>query len=80
MGKINWKIQICWVKAHAGIQGNELADTHSKEATTNEDITECYKKVPKSEVVSELEVISIKKWQSEWDQTTNGETTKETSR
>jgi ribonuclease HI len=22
-----WKIQICWVKAHAGLQGNELADT-----------------------------------------------------
>jgi len=27
MGKINWKIQLCRVKAHVGIQGNELADT-----------------------------------------------------
>jgi len=47
MGKINWKIQLCWVKAHVGIQGNELGDILAKEAETNADITECYKKVPK---------------------------------
>jgi len=49
MGKTNWKIQFCWVKAHVGIQVNELADTLAKEAGTNMDIKECYKKVPKSE-------------------------------
>jgi ribonuclease HI len=32
MGKINWKIQFCWVKPDAGIQGNELAETLAKEA------------------------------------------------
>jgi ribonuclease HI len=47
MGKINWKIQLCWVKVHVRTQGNELADTLAKEAETNADITECYKKVPK---------------------------------
>jgi ribonuclease HI len=59
MGKINWKIQLCWVKAHVGIQGNELADTLAKEAATKADIIECYKKVTKIVVISELGEISV---------------------
>jgi len=54
MGEIKRKIQFCRVGAHAGIQGNEIADTLAKEAATNEDIIECYKKAPKSVVLSEL--------------------------
>jgi ribonuclease HI len=38
MGKINWKVKLCWVKAHVRIQGNELTDTLAKEAATNADI------------------------------------------
>jgi hypothetical protein len=56
---------------------HELADTLAKEAATNADITECYKKVPKIVVPSELGVIRVEKWQREWDQTTNGEITRE---
>jgi len=59
MEKINWKIQLSCVKAHVGIQGNELADTFAKEAATNADIIECYKKVPKSVVISELGEVSV---------------------
>jgi ribonuclease HI len=64
VGKINWKIQLCWVKTHIGIQGNELADTLTKKAATKTDIIECCKKVPKSVVISELGEISVEKWQS----------------
>jgi len=77
MGEINWKIRFCWVKADIGIQGNEIANTLAKEAATNADIIECYKKVPKRIVISKLGGTSIEKWQKEWDQTIKGAITKE---
>jgi len=77
MGEIKWKIKFCWVKAQARFQGNEIADTLAKEAATNEDIIESYKKVPKSVVLSEFGAISVEKRQREWDKTTKGVITKE---
>jgi hypothetical protein len=38
---------------------------------------ECYNKVPKSVVKSELGEKSVEKWQRDWDQTTKGQITKE---
>jgi ribonuclease HI len=61
MRKENWKIKLLWVKPHAGIRGNELADTLAKDAATNEDIGESYKKVPKRVVLREIEGISVEK-------------------
>ena len=76
MTKTNWTVKFLWVKAHAGIRGIELADTLAKEAATNENITENYKRVPKSVVVSELEEKSVEKWQREWTQSKKGRTTR----
>jgi hypothetical protein len=70
MRKIKCKIQFCWVKAHVGIQGNELVYTLVKEAATIADIIECYKKVPQSVVIGEFGEKNVEKWQREWDQTT----------
>jgi len=77
MGNTNCKVQFYWVKAHVGVQGDETADTVAKEAATNADIRECYMKVSKSVVISELSEKSVEKWQTEWDPTTKGKITKE---
>jgi len=76
MGKTNWKIQFSFVKAHIGIQGNELSHILAKETTTNLDVKECYKKAPKCVVISEIGETNVDRWQREWDQTTKGEITK----
>jgi hypothetical protein len=77
MEQNEWKIQFCWVKAHAGNLGNELADTLAKGAATYLDIAECYNRVPKSVVKSELEDRRVDKWQSDWNRTTKGKITKD---
>ena len=73
MKESEWKITLCWVKAHAGVMGNELADALAKRAATNKNIPESYNKIPKSVVMKDLEEESVKKWM----QTTKGRTTKE---
>jgi len=61
MKESEWEITLCWIKAHAGIRGNELADTLAKKAATNKNITESYNKIPKSVLMKDLEEESIKK-------------------
>ena len=72
----NWKLESNWIKAHAGQQGNELADQLAKEAATNGDIEECYKRIPNSIALSELNDRSVSKWQIEWDHTIKSAITK----
>jgi ribonuclease HI len=72
-----WNLRFCWVKAHVGTQGNELADRLAKEAATNADIAICYNKISKCAVQREIERTSVAKWQGMWNCTTKGKTTKE---
>ena len=65
-----------WIKAHVGQRGNELADRLVKEASRSKNIEECYNRVPKSTVSSELKEQCLNQWQNEWERTTKGATTK----
>jgi hypothetical protein len=71
----NWKIEFKWVKAHAGIFGNEIAYRLAKEATQNHYVT--YSRVPRSAIKKDTRKESIRKWQRQWEETTKGAITKE---
>ena len=73
--KENGYIEYTWIKAHAGHEGNELADKLAKEATRDSEI--CYNKISKSEIEHQEKEIRIEKWQQLWDNTTEGTVTKE---
>jgi len=53
-----------------------MADQLTKEAANNKNIDESYTKIPKSAILNDLKENSIKQWQNEWENTTNGATTK----
>jgi len=76
MEQQEWKVAFDWIKAHAGLRGNELADQLEKEAASNKKEDECYNRFPKSEVMSELKERSLNQWQQEWSRTTKGAITK----
>jgi ribonuclease HI len=59
MEKKKWKIAFSWIQAHAGYQGNELADKLANEATNDRDMPECYNRFPQSSVRRELREHSI---------------------
>jgi hypothetical protein len=71
----NWKIEFKWVKAHAGIHGNEIADRFAKEATQNHYVT--YGRVPRSAIKKDTRKESVRKWQRQWEETTKEAITKE---
>ena len=46
--------EFSWIKAHVGRCRNELADQLVKEAASSKTTDDCYTKIPKSAVLSEL--------------------------
>ena len=73
----NWKIEFSWVKAHAGIHGNELADKLAKEAARNEHTDVAFRRIPISTLHQEIQQESIQRWQKEWENCTKAAITKE---
>ena len=72
----NWEIGFVWVKAHVGILGNEVADHLAKSAARDGSLQVCYDRIPKSNVLRELEEVSVTQWEREWQSTPKGEVTK----
>jgi ribonuclease HI len=75
LNKKNWKMDFKWLKAQAGIYGNEIADRLAKEATQNHYVT--YSRIPRSAIKKDTRKESIRKWQSQWEETRKGAITKE---
>jgi ribonuclease HI len=73
--KKNWKTEFKWVKAHARIFGNEIADRLAKEATLNYYVI--YRRIPKCAIKKDTWKESIRKWQRQWEETAKGAITKE---
>ena len=55
-----------WVKAHVGIQGNELADRLSKKAATDDKGEIVYDKIPRKTIITEGKENVITNWQEQW--------------
>jgi ribonuclease HI len=77
LDRANWTIGISWVKAHAGIYGNEMADQLPKAATRNSDIAVSFNRIPTNTLYSELKEVAIQKLQTDWDKCSKAAITKE---
>jgi len=58
------------VKAHSGIEGNDVADKLAKAAAQHVDEQNIiYDRIPTTTVVTEIKMKELIKWQTQWDST-----------
>ena len=69
-------ISLQWIKAHAGILGNERADVLAKEAATKSKTLPAYDRYPLSYTKNVIRDHSVRKWQYRYEQASTGSTTK----
>jgi ribonuclease HI len=75
----NWTVTFVWVKAHAGILGNKMADQLTKTAARDEDMTTSFSRIPLSTLFRKLEEESKLKWQQNWEDSPKAAQTKQSS-
>jgi len=69
----NWSVHFGWVKAHTGIEGNEVADTLAKEAAQEDENSDIvYDRIPISTIATRVKEEGFKKWQAQWERAEKG--------
>jgi len=76
MEEQEWLVKFSWIKAPVGHHRNELADQLAKEAVSSKTFEECYTRIQKNAVWSELNEQTAKQWQNEWERSSKGVITK----
>ena len=62
------KVQFCWIPAHVGIQGNEIADKLAKQAAKYPNVK--FDSIPHSDLRETIRSHIKRKWQKKWSSPT----------